>query len=434
MNEIDNIIEAGNEILREVSRAVDTGNYSNLGGSISSSVQEAIKKSNITMGNGRPQTQSGHYRASAYRTVRYDSKKTPFFAKKVSKSLGNAKKAFGWIGSFLWGVPTLVLGLVGFGASAPVCVLLAAIFGLLTVGSVALIRNGNKDGKLVGEYYKYGRILCDAEFFAISDLAQVARETPDRVLENIKEMIDKDILPQALIDRTETTVMLTPRAMEQYNTAERARLQREREAQSRASANVAAPEQETIANSKVAGTIKEGNDYLETIRRVNEQIPGDEMSDKLYKLESIMRKIFNQVEKEPECADDLKKFMNYYLPTTTKLLNAYVDLDKQPDVGDNIVKTKREIEDALDVINAAFENLLDSLFQDMAWDISSDISVMKTMMAQDGLTESGLDKARAAYRDGFSDGYTDDLTFGEGAALTMPAEENAEDVKPQLKF
>ena len=66
---------------------------------------------------------------------------------------------------------------------------------------------------------------------------------------------------------------------------------------------------------------------------------------------------------------------------------AYIELDKQPEAGENITKTKREIEEALDTINDAFEALLDTLFQDMAWDISSDISVMKTMMSQDGLVE-----------------------------------------------
>ena len=103
-----------------------------------------------------------------------------------------------------------------------------------------------------------------------------------------------------------------------------------------------------------------------------------------------------QVKKDPSSADELHKLMTYYLPTTKKLLNAYVELDKQPEVGDNITKTKLQIDGAMDTINEAFENLLDSLFQDMAWDISSDISVMKTMMAQDGLTEEGQGFASAA--------------------------------------
>ena len=112
------------------------------------------------------------------------------------------------------------------------------------------------------------------------------------------------------------------------------------------------------------------------------------MSNKLYRLEEIMNKIFAQVRKNPESAEELHKLMDYYLPTTKKLLSAYIELDKQPDL-DNVTKTKAEISDAMDIINEAFENLLDSLFQDMAWDISSDISVMKTMMAQDGLTAEG---------------------------------------------
>jgi 5-bromo-4-chloroindolyl phosphate hydrolysis protein len=113
------------------------------------------------------------------------------------------------------------------------------------------------------------------------------------------------------------------------------------------------------------------------------------MSNKLYKLENIMNKIFEQVKKDPSSADELHKLMNYYLPTTKKLLSAYVELDKQDSAGENVMQTKREIDMAMDTINLAFEKLLDSLFQDMAWDISSDISVMKTMMAQDGLTNEG---------------------------------------------
>jgi hypothetical protein len=70
--------------------------------------------------------------------------------------------------------------------------------------------------------------------------------------------------------------------------------------------------------------------------------------------------------------------MVYYLPTTMKLLQAYIELDRQPSAGENIVTTKQEIREALGTINIAFENLLDGLFQDMAWDISSDISAFAT--------------------------------------------------------
>ena len=79
--------------------------------------------------------------------------------------------------------------------------------------------------------------------------------------------------------------------------------------------------------------------------------------------------------------------MEYYLPTAVKLLEAYKDLDAQPVQGENIISSKREIEETLDTLNGAFEVLLDDMFQDTAWDVSSDVSVLKTMLAQEGLTE-----------------------------------------------
>ena len=78
--------------------------------------------------------------------------------------------------------------------------------------------------------------------------------------------------------------------------------------------------------------------------------------------------------------------MDYYLPMTVKLLDAYEDMDKQPVQGENIVSAKTEIEQTLDTLNDAFARLLDSVFQDVAWDVSSDISVLHTMLAQEGLT------------------------------------------------
>ena len=100
--------------------------------------------------------------------------------------------------------------------------------------------------------------------------------------------------------------------------------------------------------------------------------------------------LFNCVKENPDFASDLRKFMDYYLPTTWKLIDAYRTLDQQPVEGENISSSKKEISDTLDTINAAFENLLDRFFQSTAWDISTDISVLQTMLAQEGLTDQGF--------------------------------------------
>ena len=91
---------------------------------------------------------------------------------------------------------------------------------------------------------------------------------------------------------------------------------------------------------------------------------------------------------------DLKKLMDYYLPMTIKLLNAYADMDAQPIQGDTIENSKREIETTLDTLNVAFERLLDDLFADTALDVSSDISVLNTLLAQEGLTDDELTKIK----------------------------------------
>jgi hypothetical protein len=114
-----------------------------------------------------------------------------------------------------------------------------------------------------------------------------------------------------------------------------------------------------------------------------------------------------------------------------KLLQAYKELDRQPAAGENIRNTRREIREALGTINGAFDRLLDSLFQDMAWDISSDISVMKTMMAQDGLTGqriretqvsgAGANPVGAQQASGMSQGVSDG-TGTETVPQSMPAQ------------
>ena len=131
---------------------------------------------------------------------------------------------------------------------------------------------------------------------------------------------------------------------------------------------------------------EEGKRYIRHVHECNVKIEDEEMSSKLDRLELVITRIFREAGKNTEAVSDLKKMMSYYLPTTQKLLDAYCELDEQPIHGQNIENTKKEIEAALDTINKAFEKLLDDLFEDTAWDISTDISVLQTMLAQEGLT------------------------------------------------
>ncbi|MDO4357811.1 MAG: 5-bromo-4-chloroindolyl phosphate hydrolysis family protein, partial [Clostridia bacterium] len=129
---------------------------------------------------------------------------------------------------------------------------------------------------------------------------------------------------------------------------------------------------------------------LREIRYLNDLIDDEAVSARIDDIESITANIFYLVQEKPERMEEIRTFMNYYLPTTFKLLNAYARLEKQRVAGENVTHSKREIEAILDKLVEGFRQQLDRLFQSDAIDISSDIDVLETMMAKDGLLNDGL--------------------------------------------
>ena len=132
--------------------------------------------------------------------------------------------------------------------------------------------------------------------------------------------------------------------------------------------------------------IEEGYKYLHELRDVNIRIPDEVMTKRIDRMEVASADIFAYIAEHPEKAAEIRRFMNYYLPTTLKLLNSYDKLSRQRVKGENIQKTMFEIEGMMETIAGAFEKQLDSLFDDDALDIAADISVMESILKQEGLS------------------------------------------------
>lgn len=131
---------------------------------------------------------------------------------------------------------------------------------------------------------------------------------------------------------------------------------------------------------------------LREIRRLNDEIDDEGVSTRIDRIGELTRSIFTVVRQKPERADEVRKFMNYYLPTTFKLLQSYSLMEKQSYQGENIVASRKKIEDILDTLISAFEQQQDRLFRTEALNVDADIQVLETMMAKDGLvTPKGLD-------------------------------------------
>ena len=141
----------------------------------------------------------------------------------------------------------------------------------------------------------------------------------------------------------------------------------------------------STGNPEIDNLIKERERALSEMRRLNDSIEDETISAQIDHLEEITSKIIDQVIKEPSKLPQIRRFLNYYLPTTLKILNAYDRMDAAGVSGDNIDSTKQRVERMMGTIVKAFDKQLDALFGDEALDISTDITVMEQMLQREGL-------------------------------------------------
>lgn len=401
--------QMGEDVLNSVFQAVESGNFTGLSDNISALVSEAadsISRSadQVSREIGRQMRDRGRQNAQVHRDRAQEYARTyrsqagaprrtygQLVRDTVQNGFRQAKQVPARYRSYLPGqtagplcIGLGVTGTVLLGAATITTAIVAACTGLVwgvpvglgiaTLPFIGLIAKGAGLNGRNSRFRAYVRAIGDRGYCKIEDLAGAIGKRSSYVRKDLQDMLRKGYFLQGHMDSAQTTLIVDQETYRQYEEAEQARVRRETEA--------------AQCPDEVRTIIAEGEAYIAHIRECNDAIPGEEISAKLDQLENVVRRIFDQVKKDPDSAQELHKLMTYYLPTTTKLIDAYRDLDAQPEYGENIVNTKKEIESTLDTINEAFENLFDSLFEDRAWDISSDISAMKVMLQQEGLTNN----------------------------------------------
>ena len=151
-------------------------------------------------------------------------------------------------------------------------------------------------------------------------------------------------------------------------------------------------EPETTGNEELDKMIADSKKAIAEMKRLDDNIADPTISAQIVRLQQLAGKIFAQVEQNPEKLPQIRKFMNYYLPTTLKILNAYDRMGEQGVSGENITSTMQKVEGMMSTIITAFEKQLDSPFGSEAMDISTDMVVLENMMAREGLTDDPLHK------------------------------------------
>jgi len=309
------------------------------------------------------------------------------------------KMSLGYTFGAIFGITELVLlicGLVIHDASFPLFVTAAGLSPLFAASVAAAVSGTSTHGR-IKRYKAYLKVLKGRTFASFRELTGQVGKSIGYVRRDVRWMIENGYFPEGHIDEQNTCVMVTNDIYRQY--LETQKNVRENQASgSQTKGNQAktgesgtgkATEAESAELRKIA---EEGQRYMQRIREANDAIPDTEISNKLYRMELIVKKIFEYVAENPEQIPQLRRFMDYYMPTTDKLVSAYKEFDTQPIQGENIKNAKSEIAKTLDTINIAYEKLYDSMYKEAAMDVSSDIAVLQTLLAQEGLTENVFEK------------------------------------------
>ena len=320
---------------------------------------------------------------------------SPAIFRKNGNVAGILYTVFGGIGLGVFGITFLVFLLIqlfSWGLSAPgPFVAPMTGFGLLAAGSGYML---NKGCSLLGRLKRAQRYLNLAQkdmFMKIEELAAHTGQSMRRVRRDIRLMLKSGIFPQGHIDEEETFLILDNETWDQY-LIEKREFQESRQIAKadKAKAAKTAPQEEALSPEQQAQQEieRDGQAFMQRLRELNVEIPGEVISNRLYQLDYLLQRIFMVLKEHPEKCPQMRKFMDYYLPTTVKLVESYADFDKAGVQGENIKTAKAEIEKTMDTINQAFEKLLDDMYQDAAFEAAADAKVLKTVLAQDGYMKS----------------------------------------------
>jgi len=382
----------GDRINNIINEAVDTMDFGRLSRDINTAVRDAVFGSDeIKLSSERSKGAGFSGRLKSKDTCFSDLSgsaassrgKIPVSGKPAGTYSGMVMIVCGCIGIPLFAIASAVsAGLAAFmllGSMVP-----SIIYGCLAAACAGVTVKGVNIRKRLKRFREYLHVMNGCEFYEIKDLAAQTRNTDKYVKNDLEKMIDLRMFSEGHIDDAGQCFIGNNAMYGKYLEA-KDNFERRRKEDAEQSERMS---RENEQDRKLRMVLEKGRESVKSIRNANTALPGEEISRKLDELESLVKQIFARVEEKPSLLPDIKKFMDYYLPTTVKLVEVYTDFEKRPVQSSEIAAAKKEIEQTLDTIEAAFMKLLGELYEDTVMDVSTDISVLKTMFAKDGLADS----------------------------------------------
>ena len=256
--------------------------------------------------------------------------------------------------SSIWGFP------MSLAAMSPVIGLFAGGLALMAAGSIST--------RKAKRFRKYLALIGRRESVSVVQLAHAMPVSVRKACSDLQEMLDEGILPAGYLDMSSHELILSDEGLK----------------------DEPEPEKTEEAQEEESLDLRDDDAVLREIRRLNDDIDDPAMSRKIDRIGEITSKIYGYAKQNPGKEDQLRSFLNYYLPTTLKILKAYARMEDQGVEGENIRTAKARIEGMMDKVVDGFEKQLDRLFEVDTMDITADVEVLERMLEKDGLS-GGMD-------------------------------------------
>ncbi len=404
----------GEEIRDAVQEALRTGDFRDLGDTVVNTVTDTVKDVTSKVGQAvsgtkgenrtatwenatreRKRVQEEQRQEAQARTREVEKQHAPF--KRIGRISSVLYRVFGGIGTGVMGILSAVFLGLGLGFGGGWWITFSMLLMVLFI-FISMIGVGVRQKKRLKCAEKYLELAGNNHYINVADLALHTGKPVKFVLKEIRKMLENGFFPQGHLDREESCLMLDDKIYREYLDLDKQRRIQEREQRTRELRNAAvgkeAPQQDSGGKAgedqELDAMISEGQECIRKLRNMNDNIPGEEISAKLFRMENLLKEIFEGLKEHPEQRHQMRKFMDYYLPTTLKLVEAYEEFDELSTQGQEIREAKAEIEKTLDTINGAFGELLNRMFRATAYDVTTDAQVLQTMLAQEGLAGQSI--------------------------------------------
>ena len=234
------------------------------------------------------------------------------------------------------------------------------------VGLGMLLTGREQRGRMV-RYTNYLAYIGANRQVSLAPMAAAMDVSVRRLTRDLRKMLATHVLPTGYLDLKAGKLMLTEMG---YTEPE--------------------PEPEPQPEPEKNQQPSQEDEILREIRLINDLIPDPVISAKIDRIEEVTHKILQYQKTHPQRTEQLRTFLNYYLPTTLDILRSYARLDAQGVEGENITAAKQRIEGMMDKVVEGFEKQLDKLFSSDAMDIAADVQVLENMLKKDGLSGDNM--------------------------------------------